>query len=261
MEGGAEIHDPSLRDISSRTRRTRIAAPHQPRQSAATAERPEPSKRASLSASLSSGNPCLHLKRPCCIYSNPCLHSKKASPTTPSRLRPPLPSRAGPGSLAGRKDDCAPAPDSFQHQTRNLSLSDPMPQDATGTTKRALRHDRLPAIRRKHIHDCSWVTDPVRRRGSWTRPPASTAPPGFLRKISTGRGSKHSACAHKPSRSIVRAYSRGYHKPLCPLRQYPASRAARPGPDVCQMPGLARTFVRIGILKLLFDCNLSEYIH
>ena len=180
---------------------------------------PNPANGRTLSASLSSGmgNSCLHLKRPCCLYSNPCLHLKIASP---SRLRPPLPSQAGPRSLAGRKDDCVPAPDSFQHQTRNISLSDPMPRDATGTTKRALRHDRLPAIL-QNIHDCSWVTDPVRRRGSWTRPPASTAPPGFLRKISTGQGSKHSACAHKPSRSICRACRAWIPQSLVPFAPIP----------------------------------------
>ena len=37
-----------------------------------------------------------------------------------------------------------------------------------------------------------------------------------------------------------------------------ATRAAPPGPDICQMPGPARTFV---ISKLSFDCNASEYIH
>ena len=38
-----------------------------------------------------------------------------------------------------------------------------------------------------------------------------------------------------------------------------ATRAARLGRDICQMPGRARTFVRIGISN--FYCNISEDIH
>ena len=44
--------------------------------------------------------------------------------------------------------------------------------------------------------------------------------------------------------------------PPGPIRTYlDRPGRTRPGPD---MPGPARTFVRIGILKLLFDCSISE---